>query len=57
MGQEGYMEVAKKLMDLADIMKRGISEIEVCSAIVSFLPSFLFPCLYFRACVCVVVLT
>lgn len=35
MGQEGYMEVAKKLMDLADIMKRGISEIEVCSAIVS----------------------
>ena len=29
MGQEGYVEIARKLMEIADIMKTGINLIEV----------------------------
>lgn len=29
MGQEGYVEMARKLMDITDIMKRGINDTEV----------------------------
>lgn len=29
MGQEGYMQVAKSLMEITDIMKRGINDTEV----------------------------
>jgi len=29
MGQNGYLEVAKRLMEVADIMKEGVGQVEV----------------------------
>lgn len=59
MGQEGYVEMARKLMEITNIMKRGINDTEVRSQRIMFtalncLPLHIDPCVYL--CMCTLIL-